>query len=256
MRSPRRSRARGFASVATALGAAAFVACVAPFAVDADTETARADFAGGLVAAAMARTRQDVRYDGSYRSIAYPGGDVPADVGVCTDVVIRTYRAVGVDLQQAVHEDMSTAFADYPALWGLRRPDSNIDHRRVPNLGTFFERQGAALAVTGDADDYHAGDLVTWMLPGNLPHIGIVVSARSTGGERALVVHNIGAGPELEDVLFGFPVTGHYRYAGPSQEGDPRLVAAHHGSLGSTSWLDRQRFRRNSRDDPGTLAVS
>lgn len=209
--------ARAAAALVALLFAFAFVVNAAvDAAVDADAEEPRADFAGRLIAAAMERTRHDVRYDGSYRSIGYPGGDVPADVGVCTDVVIRAYRAVGIDLQQVVHEDMSTAFADYPAIWGLRRPDSSIDHRRVPNLRTFFARQGAALAVTDDADDYRAGDLVTWMLPGNLPHIGIVVIGRSSDDGRPLIVHNIGSGPELEDVLFAFPVTGHYRYAGPN----------------------------------------
>jgi len=168
----------------------------------------------GLVAAALERTTHRVSYDGAYRRIPYPGGDVPDEVGVCTDVVIRSYRAVGVDLQQAVHEDMRKAFSAYPRQWGLRRPDPNIDHRRVPNLQTFFRRHHAALAVTNDPADYQAGDLVTWMLPGNLPHIGIVVDRRSADGKRPLVVHNIGRGPRLEDALLEFPITGHYRYAG------------------------------------------
>jgi hypothetical protein len=174
-------------------------------------------FVERLVAAAVAQTTQAVRYDGSYRRIPYPGGDVPADVGVCTDVVIRAYRAVGVDLQQSVHEDMARAFEAYPRAWGLSRPDANIDHRRVPNLQTYFERRGVEAAATRDPRDYAAGDLVTWMLPGNLPHIGLVTDRRSADGERPLVVHNIGNGPEIEDMLFAFPITGHYRYRGESR---------------------------------------
>jgi uncharacterized protein YijF (DUF1287 family) len=167
-----------------------------------------------VIAAAIAQTRQSVRYDGAYRRIPYPMGDVPADTGVCTDVVIRAYRAVGVDLQQRVHEDMRAAFGAYPKAWGMTRPDPNIDHRRVPNLQTFFRRRGASIAVTGDPAGYEAGDLVTWMLPGNLPHVGLVLDRRSTDGRRPLIVHNIGRGPEIEDVLFAYPVTGHYRYRG------------------------------------------
>lgn len=164
-----------------------------------------------LVAAAEAQTAVPTVYDGAYRRIGYPGGDVPPDRGVCTDVVVRAYRALGIDLQVAVHEDMRRDFAAYPPLWGLRRPDPSIDHRRVPNLQAYFRRAGAALAVGDVAEDYLAGDLVTWMLPGNLPHIGIVAARRSAGGVP-LVVHNIGAGPQVEDVLFAWPVTGHYRY--------------------------------------------
>ena len=171
------------------------------------------EFSSRLARAALERTRHRVVYDGSYYRIAYPGGDVPAHVGVCTDVVVRSYRALGVDLQQAVHEDMTRSFAAYPSqrLWGLNRPDSNIDHRRVPNLQVFLARKGTELPLSSRPDDYQAGDLVTWMLPGNLPHIGIVAARRTVDGVRPLIVHNIGAGPRLEDVLFRFPVTGHYR---------------------------------------------
>jgi uncharacterized protein len=165
-----------------------------------------------LVAAAIAQTRTRVIYDGSYRRIAYPGGDVPETIGVCTDVVIRAYRRIGVDLQVEVHEDMKRAFASYPRIWGLSRPDPNIDHRRVPNLQTFFRRAGAELQASRDPDAYQPGDLVTWMLPGNLPHIGIVAGVRSTAG-TPLVVHNIGRGAEVEDMLFTYRITGHYRYA-------------------------------------------
>jgi len=171
-------------------------------------------FVRDLIRAAVAQTSERVVYDGSYRRIPYPGGDVPSDVGVCTDLVVRAYRAVGVDLQVRVHEDMTTAFASYPRAWGLSRPDSNIDHRRVPNLQAYFRRRGAQRPVTDDAAAYVAGDLVTWMLPGNVPHIGLVTDQRSPDGQRPLIAHNIGRGPEIEDMLFSFPVTGHYRYGG------------------------------------------
>jgi uncharacterized protein YijF (DUF1287 family) len=161
---------------------------------------------------AIAQTKERVTYDGSYRRISYPGGDVPSHIGVCTDVIIRAYRAIGIDLQQRVHEDMRAAFNAYPKHWGLSKPDSNIDHRRVPNLQMYFRRRGAKLAVTSNASDYKPGDLVTWMLPGNLPHIGIVSDRRSASG-TPLIVHNIGQGPKVEDMLFAYPITGHYRYA-------------------------------------------
>lgn len=169
-------------------------------------------YAGRLIAAALEQTRSSVTYDGSYRRIAYPGGDVPESIGVCTDVVIRAYRKVGVDLQVKVHEDMRRAFRSYPQSWGLGGPDSNIDHRRVPNLQTFFHRAGARLVASRDPSGYRPGDLVTWMLPRSLPHIGVVTGERSSAG-TPLVVHNIGHGPQLEDVLFSFPITGHYRYS-------------------------------------------
>lgn len=176
--------------------------------------TSAATLSAELVEAALERTQFSVRYDGRYLRIPYPMGDVPADIGVCTDVVIRSYRKLGIDLQQRVHEDMLVAFSAYPSqrIWGLNRPDSNIDHRRVPNLQVFFKRHGQVIAVSGDGKDYQAGDIVTWMLPGNLPHIGIVVSQRSADGQRPLVVHNIGRGPKLQDMLFDYPITGHYRY--------------------------------------------
>jgi len=171
--------------------------------------------AAKLVEAAIERTLLPEVYDGSYQVIAYPGGDVLEDRGVCTDLVIRSYRALGVDLQQLVHEDMKRDFAAYPKLWGLSRPDTNIDHRRVPNLQTFFERRGAQRPVSEDPAQYQSGDLVTWRLPTGLPHIGIVTDRRSDDGKRPLVAHNIGNGPTLEDMLFEFPITGHYRYGGP-----------------------------------------
>jgi uncharacterized protein YijF (DUF1287 family) len=171
--------------------------------------------AAKLVAAAIERTLLPEAYDGRYFVIPYPGGDVPEDRGVCTDLVVRTYRAVDIDLQKLVHEDMSRAFSAYPKLWGLRKPDTNIDHRRVPNLQTFFERMGAAQPVSQDPAVYQPGDLVTWRLPTNLPHIGIVTDRRSDNGQRPLIAHNIGNGSTLEDMLFEFPITGHYRYGGP-----------------------------------------
>ncbi|MEM6810450.1 MAG: DUF1287 domain-containing protein [Pseudomonadota bacterium] len=168
-----------------------------------------------LVVAALERTKHVVRYDGSYRSIPYPGGDVPENVGVCTDVLVRSYRAIGIDLQRLVHEDMSADFDAYPRNWGLSRPDTNIDHRRVPNLRRFFERHGVSLEVSDDPADYRPGDIVSWMLPGNNPHIGIVTNEKSADGERPLIVHNIGLGPKKDDMLFLFEITGHYRYLGP-----------------------------------------
>jgi uncharacterized protein YijF (DUF1287 family) len=169
-----------------------------------------------LIKAAKERTAHDVTYDGSYFSIAYPNGDVPANIGVCTDVVIRSFRKVGVDLQKKVHEDMSNNFDVYPSrrIWGLNNPDKNIDHRRVPNLRVFFARFGVSLEITNKAEDYLPGDLVTWMLPGNLPHIGIVIDEASSHGNTPLIAHNIGQGPRINDILFEYPITGHYRYRG------------------------------------------
>ena len=162
--------------------------------------------------AALERTRHDVTYDGRYLKIAYPNGDVPDHIGVCTDVVIRSYRQLGIDLQRDVFDDMQGHFSQYPQHWGLKKPDSNIDHRRVPNLQTLFSRQGVVLKNSQSAADYQVGDLVTWRVGRNLPHIGIIVDKRSKDGKRPMVVHNIGFGPELEDMLFDYPITGHYRY--------------------------------------------
>ena len=166
-----------------------------------------------VVASAMEQTQTTVRYAPAYTALAYPGGDVPADRGVCTDVVIRSLRAAGVDLQRLVHEDMKAHFSAYPREWGLAHPDPNIDHRRVPNLATFFTRQGKALPVTASAADYLPGDILSWKLPGGLAHVGVVVDQVSTADPaRRLVVHNIGEGAKMEDVLFAFQVTGHFRY--------------------------------------------
>lgn len=163
-----------------------------------------------LVSAARQQTRTAVTYDGSYTHIGYPMGDVPSNRGVCTDLVIRAYRTIGIDLQALVHEDMRAHFDRYPRLWTLRQPDSSIDHRRVPNLQRFLERADAEVRTSAAA--YLPGDLVTWMLPGNLPHIGIVSDKRAAGSGNPLIIHNIGAGPAEEDMLFAYPITGHYRY--------------------------------------------
>jgi uncharacterized protein YijF (DUF1287 family) len=160
-------------------------------------------------------------YDPAYRRIAYPNGDVPRETGVCTDVVIRAYRHAGVDLQVRVHEDMKSAFRLYPKNWGLRRPDTNIDHRRVPNLATFFKRKGTALAVTRRGADYRPGDIVTWLLTAGVPHIGVVSDVPVRGTDRYLVVHNIGAGAQIEDVLFSYTLTGHFKFI-PSEARDLR----------------------------------
>ncbi len=166
-----------------------------------------------LVAAARRQIGVTLTYDPAYSRLDYPGGDVPRERGVCTDVIVRAYRdGLDIDLQVLVHEDMRKAFSAYPPLWGLKRADRNIDHRRVPNLQTFFTRAGAALSIDRDGADYRAGDIVSQMLPGNLPHIGIVADARSADGAHPLLVHNIGAGVRLEDLLFAYPLTGHYRY--------------------------------------------
>jgi uncharacterized protein YijF (DUF1287 family) len=170
------------------------------------------DFAQRLAAAALKRTQHQVRYDPAYVRIPYPGGDVPADTGVCTDVIIRSYRQLGTDLQQEVHEDMRQHFSLYPDYWGLTKPDTNIDHRRVLNLRVFFARKGQSLDISQEASAYLPGDLVTWRLPGGLPHIGIVIDQKTEDAQRPLIVHNIGAGPKAEDILFKFPITGHYRY--------------------------------------------
>jgi uncharacterized protein YijF (DUF1287 family) len=191
-----------------------FTILVIPVIVSAYRPGEPANFSKNLIQAAIERTQHRVRYDGSYRKISYPNGDVPDDIGVCTDLVIRSYRKLGIDLQKDIHEDMKGNFDRYPKWWGLSKPDPNIDHRRVPNLQTLFKRKGFLLPVTQKPDDYIAGDIVTWMLPGNLPHIGIVIGIQSRTGVNPLIVHNIGSGPAIEDILFDYQVTGHYRYYG------------------------------------------
>ena len=164
-----------------------------------------------IVEAARNQVGVTVTYAPAYVALDYPGGDLPAEKGVCTDVVIRALReGRNLDLQKLVHEDMKSNFADYPKIWGLRRTDRNIDHRRVPNLMTYFKRRGYAVSLTQKATDYHPGDLVTCTVPPNLPHIMIVSNRRNSRG-IPLVLHNIGRGTREEDGLFAYPLTGHYR---------------------------------------------
>ncbi len=215
----------------------AFVAGLIALAVN-SSATAQAQmtsqlFSKRLTDAAIERTKSHVIYDPAYRKLSYPGGDVPSDRGVCSDVVVRSYRALGIDLQKLVHEDMRRSFRSYPKRWGLRRPDRNIDHRRVPNLRTYFKRHGKVLLVSANGSDYQPGDLVTWDIAkpfvgtelasrksssrkrqrfAQTPHIGIVSTRMSADGQRPLIVHNIGWGTRLEDMLFNFRITGHYRF--------------------------------------------
>lgn len=173
---------------------------------------AQNQFTQKLSDAALSLTRDKVTYDPAYYSIKYPNGDVAANKGVCTDVVIRAYRKLGIDLQKEVHEDMKKNFSKYPKKFGLKKPDTNIDHRRVPNLMVFFSRFGKSKSTETNASLYLPGDIVTWLLPGNLTHIGIVVNRKSADGKRYLIVHNIGGGQVIEDCLFKFTITGHYQY--------------------------------------------
>ena len=151
-------------------------------------------------------------YDASYQKIEYPNGDVPIETGVCSDVIVRAFRRGGVDLQKDVHEDMKDNFSSYPIKWGLNKPDANIDHRRVPNLQTYFTRKGKSLATTGGSENFLPGDIVTWDLGGGVDHVGIVVNVWYKPSQRYLIVHNIGGGTRMEDVLFAWKITGHYRY--------------------------------------------
>lgn len=170
------------------------------------------DFSNKLSEAAILVTKQEVNYDPSYFTIKYPNGDVPINKGVCTDVIIRAYRKLGIDLQQRVHEDMKVYFEKYPKTWGLKKTDTNIDHRRVPNLMVFFTRHGKVKSTTNNSDDYLPGDIVCWNLGGAITHIGLVVNKKSTDKKRYLVVHNIGAGQVLADCLFDFKIIGHYTF--------------------------------------------
>lgn len=155
-----------------------------------------------------------INYDPAYLSIEYPNGDVPKNKGVCTDVIIRSYRILGIDLQKEVHEDMVANFSKYPNFekWGMTKTDTNIDHRRVPNLEVFFERKGEKLAVNNDPSTYKTGDIVTWMINDKLPHIGIVTNKKSRDGKRNLIVHNVGGGQVMEDCLFNYKIVGHYKF--------------------------------------------
>lgn len=165
-----------------------------------------------LINSVYEQTKITRSYDPAYVQLAYPNGDVDQTTGVCTDVVIRAFRAQGIDLQQKIHEDMRQAFKSYPKNWGLRKPDPNIDHRRVPNLMTYFARQGKSLKISAHPDHYQSGDLVVWELPSRQEHIGIVLAERSHDELRPLIGHNVGAGTKVEDVLLAWPIKGHYRF--------------------------------------------
>jgi uncharacterized protein len=164
-----------------------------------------------LVDSAIEQTRQTFEYDPSYAKLAYPNGDVPVQRGVCADVIVRAFRNAGIDLQKEVHDDMTRHFSAYPGKWGARRPDSNIDHRRVANLMTLFERKSKSVSITSDSADYVPGDVVAWELDNRLLHIGLVTDAVAVDTQKYLIVHNIGAGARLEDVLMAWKIIGHYR---------------------------------------------
>ena len=171
-----------------------------------------------LSEAAISIIDPSIDYDPTYFAIEYPNGDIPVNKGVCTDVVIRSYRKLDIDLQKEVHEDMIENFSKYPNLkkWGMTKTDTNIDHRRVPNLEVFFERKGTKLTVSEDARDYKTGEIVTWMINEKLPHIGIITNKKSEDGKRNLIVHNVGGGQVLEDCLFEYKIVGHFKYEGAS----------------------------------------
>ena len=165
-----------------------------------------------MLAGAIAQAGVTTSYDPSYVALAYPGGDVPEQTGVCSDVVVRAFRKAGIDLQKEIHEDMKAARSDYPTRWGTTSLDANIDHRRVLNLMAYFRRQGKSLPVSYSATDYQPGDIVAWDLTSGIDHIGIVTNMLSDSGDRYLIVHNIGAGTRVEDVLFDWTIKGHYRF--------------------------------------------
>jgi uncharacterized protein YijF (DUF1287 family) len=167
-----------------------------------------------LSEAAISIIDPSIDYDPAYFSIKYPNGDIPAHKGVCTDVIIRAYRKLNIDLQKEVHEDMAANFSEYPNLkkWGMTKTDTKIDHRRVPNLEAFFERKGTKLPISQDPKEYKTGELVTWLINGKLPHIGIVTNKKSDDGERNLIVHNVGGGQVLEDCLLSYKIVGHFKY--------------------------------------------
>ena len=161
---------------------------------------------------AIAQAGVTTSYDPSYVALAYPGGDVLEETGVCSDVVVRAFRKAGIDLQKEIHEDMISARSDYPTKWGAISPDANIDHRRVLNLMAYFRRHGKSLPISYDASDYQPGDIVAWDLTSGIDHIGIVTNMLSDSEDRYMIVHNIGAGTRVEDVLFDWNIKGHYRF--------------------------------------------
>jgi uncharacterized protein YijF (DUF1287 family) len=182
--------------------------------MNADAQAKPNSFEEKLSDAAVSIVDSTIDYDPSYFSIKYPNGDVPKGKGVCTDVIIRTYRKLDIDLQKEVHQDMLKNFSLYPNIkkWGLHKTDTNIDHRRVPNLEVFFGRKGEKLSLTENPRDYKTGELVTWMINGKYPHIGIVTNKKSPDGKRLMIVHNVGAGQVLEDCLFDWKIVGHFKY--------------------------------------------
>jgi uncharacterized protein len=171
------------------------------------------NFEEKLSSAALSIINPEIVYTPDYIAIKYPNGDVPANTGVCSDVVIRAYRKLGIDLQKEVHEDMKANFSNYPTKWNLKKTDTNIDHRRVPNLEVFFTRKGEKLLVSDNPTDYKTGEIVTWMIGKKLPHIGIVTNKKSADGKRPMLVHNVGGGQVLEDCLFNYEIVGHFKYA-------------------------------------------
>jgi uncharacterized protein YijF (DUF1287 family) len=175
---------------------------------------AQTDFFTRLADSTVTLTKQNVQYDPSYFQLHYPNGDVPSNKGVCTDVIIRAYRKLGIDLQKNVHEDMSENFALYPKIWKMSHTDKNIDHRRVPNLMVFFKRHGTVKSMSTDAKDYLPGDIVCWNLGGGITHIGIIIKRKVPGTDKHFVVHNIGGGQVEEDCLFTYKIIGHYQYSG------------------------------------------
>lgn len=179
-----------------------------------NSKTIAKTFPEKLSEASISIIDPSIDYDPAYFSIKYPNGDVPKNKGVCTDVIIRAYRKLNIDLQKEVHEDMIAHFSEYPNLqkWGMTKTDTNIDHRRVPNLEIFFERNGEKLPVTNNPKDYKTGEIVTWMINDKLPHIGIITNQKSRDGKRNLIVHNVGGGQVLDDCLFDYKIVGHYRY--------------------------------------------
>ena len=166
-----------------------------------------------VIDGAIEQIGKTTSYDPSYQKIEYPNGDVPMETGVCSDVVVRAFRKAGIDLQKDVHDDMKANFSAYPTRWGLKGTDPNIDHRRVPNLQTYFTRKGKSLATDGGSETFLPGDIVTWDLQlGGTEHVGMVVNVWYKPTQRYLIVHNIGNGTRMEDVLFAWKITGHYRY--------------------------------------------
>ena len=187
--------------------------CFIAFSFTFYTQTKELSFDLKLANAGESIEDADITYDGSYYNLDYPGGDVPANIGVCTDVIVRAYRILGIDLQKEIHEDV---IQDIEAYRGIKKADKNIDHRRVPNLATFFKRHGKVLSISDNSTDYKPGDIIWWNLSneGSLNHIGLVVNKKSSDGKRYLVIHNIGAGQNIGDFLFGAKIVGHYSYDG------------------------------------------